>query len=133
MVPTPSTENSAPATISRSAAVLAGAADAALTDVSPKGPCPHDQIFRPRRTKSTQASTLGLDQSDHSSAIVANVPAIRTERTANRGGDRDWPPALRAPRRASSWTLIRTRTPRMPQNRESGALKPQIPRSQYDW
>ena len=85
---------------------------------------------QPRRIRSTQAPTLGLDQSDQSRAIVVNVPAIRAARIASRNGDRDGPSTLPRPRRASSWTLISTRTPRMPQNRASGTLKPQTPRSQ---
>ena len=91
-------------------------------------------IRAPRRSISNHAPTLGLDQSDQSSAIVAKVPAILRARTTTRRGEgvADRGARARVPR-ASSWTLISTRTPRMPQNRASGTLKPQVPRSQNDW
>ena len=88
---------------------------------------------------SSQADRLGLDHSDQSTAIVVNVAAIFTERTASsrrRGPDctaAGLPRGAVRLRRASSWTFTSTSTPKIPQKRASGTEKPQLPRSQYDW
>ena len=62
------------------------------------------------------------------------VAAVLTTRIATEAGGPEAPLGFLARwLLASSWTLTSTRAPRIPQNRASGTLKPQVPRSQNDW
>ena len=57
---------------------------------------PHDP-WNPRLSISSQADRLGLDHSDQSTAIVVNVPATFTDRTASsRSGPDPSPRSARA-------------------------------------
>ena len=78
---------------------------------------------------SSHAARLGLDQSDHSRAIVVNVPATFAARTASSTGGRlavagaaarGLPPHRRVPAGVELDVDQRPGTPRMPQNRASG-------------
>src|SRR5262249_25024460 len=85
---------------------------------------PPSQALIPRASSASQSPRLGLDQSDQSSAIAANVPAVfAASRARPRGVLASAFAPLGPVRRASSCTLTRTSPPSTPQNSASGALK----------
>ena len=89
-------------------------------------------LRRSRSRRCSSVSTLGPRAGSIPRCTVrpwlGNLDGVQCHVQRRSGQNSAFPLA----RRASSSTLIKTKTPRIPQNKASGRPKPQIPRSQYD-